>query len=78
MKDTIETLLDLDNDELIRQIYYSWDKSDCSLVGLIEILLFQEIQKHKKENGKYYDTDYDNIVLRISHYANKTSNHPQI
>ena len=60
----IESLLDLyDND--IKTLYHSWDKGDCSLVGLIEILLYQEIKNHKKENGDYYNTDYDDIKLRI-------------
>jgi hypothetical protein len=63
MRNTIENLLDL-NDENIKREYRSWDKGDCSLVGLIEILLYQEIQKHKKENGLYCDTDYDLIKLR--------------
>jgi hypothetical protein len=52
-------LLDKDNYE-IECMYRSWDKGDCSLIGLIEILLYQEIQKHKKYNGEYYD----NIKLR--------------
>ena len=61
----IEKLLDLDNSE-IKTLYNSWDKGDCSIIGLIEILLFQEIKKHKEHNGAYYDSDYDNIKLRIS------------
>ena len=60
----IEKLLDLDNSE-IKTLYNSWDKGDCSIIGLIEILLFQEIKKHKEKNGEYYDIDYDNIKLRI-------------
>jgi hypothetical protein len=34
-------------------------------VGITEIILFQFILEHKKENGEYYDTDYDEIKLRI-------------
>jgi hypothetical protein len=60
----IEKLLNLDDYE-IYDLYRSWDKGDCSLVVLIEILLFQEIKNHKKENGQYYDTDYDLIRLRL-------------
>ena len=63
-REDIEKLLDLD-DDVIKSLYNAWDKGDCSIVGLIEILLYQEIQKHKVENGLYYDTDYDNIILRI-------------
>ena len=33
-KNTIESLLDLNDDE-IKQLYNVWDKCDCSLVGLI-------------------------------------------
>ena len=66
-KNTIESLLDLNDDE-IKQLYNSWDKGDCSLVGLTEIYLYQCIKKHKKENGAYYDTDYDNIHLRYGQH----------
>lgn len=65
MKDIniIEKLLDL-NDIEIKTLYNSWDKGDCSLVGLVEIYLYQCIKKHKQENGVNYDTDYDIIKLR--------------
>ncbi len=66
-KDTIESLLDLNDDE-IKQLYNGWDKGDCSLVGLTEIYLYQCIKKHKQENGAYYDTDYDNIHLRYGQH----------
>ena len=59
----IEELLDFSIPE-IKTHYDCWDRGDCSLIGLIEILLFQEILKHKTENGAYYDTDYDIIHLR--------------
>jgi hypothetical protein len=62
-KQIIEGLLNLDNLE-IKELYNDWDKSDCSLVGLVEIYLYQCIKNHKLENGSYYDTDYDNIHLR--------------
>ena len=65
MKDRLEELLDLDNPD-IKRLYDSWDKGDCSTVGLIEILLVQEIAKHKQANGEFYDTDYDQIQLRYS------------
>lgn len=45
--ETITNLLDLKDLE-IKQLYYSWDKGDCSLVGIIEIYLFQSIKKHKE------------------------------
>lgn len=63
-REIVESLLDLNNVG-IKELYSSWDGSDCSLIGLIEILLYQEIKNHKLLNGKYYDTDYDNIKLRI-------------
>jgi len=62
-RDTIESLLDFKDDE-IKQLHWSWDRGDCSLVGLSEIYLYQCIKKHKQENGEYYDTDYDQIKLR--------------
>jgi hypothetical protein len=63
IRDTIESMLDMD-DPITKSNYMSWDKGDCSEVGLCEILLSQLIRQHKKENGDWYDTDYDQIKLR--------------
>ena len=63
-REIIEDLINLDDSE-IKTIYRRWDKGDRSEVGLIEILLYQVIKEHKQENGEYYDTDYDQIKLRI-------------
>jgi len=63
VRTNIEGLLDM-GDEEIKKLYGRWDNGDCSSVGLVEILLHQLIKEHKEENGEYYDTDYDNIVLR--------------
>ena len=63
----IENLLDLSDDE-IRQLHAKWDIGDCSLVGLVEIYLYQCIKKHKEKNGAYYDTDYDSIRLRYGQH----------
>ena len=59
----IESMLDF-SIEHTKNSYNSWDKSDCSLIGLIEILLIQEINLHKLENGDYSDSDYDEIQVR--------------
>jgi len=29
--------------------YYSWDKGECSLVGIIRVLLIQEVRKARKD-----------------------------
>jgi hypothetical protein len=63
MKDKLTALLDL-NDPATKQSYDRWDKGDCSDVGLCEILLRQLINKHKNENGEFYNTDYDEIKTR--------------
>ena len=63
MRDKIEELLDM-SDPMTKSHYMIWDSGDCSEVGLCEILLDQLIRKHKKDNGEYYDTDYDQIKLR--------------
>lgn len=60
----IEGLLDIDNNSKVRGNWMHWDKSDCGIIGLVEIYLRQLIDEHKKNNGVYYDTDYDEIVLR--------------
>lgn len=62
-REEIESLLDFNDDE-IKGLHNKWDKGDCSLIGLTEIYLYQLIKRHKRENGLYYDTDYDNIKLR--------------
>jgi hypothetical protein len=59
----IESLLDM-NDPITKRNWQSWNKGDCSGVGLCEILLAQLIREHKKENGEWYNTDYDEIKLR--------------
>ena len=61
----IEKLLNFE-DAQIRGLYNSWDKGDCSLIGLIEILLVQEIENHKKLMSIYYDEDFDHIKLRYT------------
>jgi hypothetical protein len=70
MKDKIEELLNLEDPE-IKSLYNSWDKGDCSDVGLCEILLYQLIKEHKESNGEFYDKDYDQIQLR---YGKKETN----
>jgi hypothetical protein len=62
-RNTIESMLDMD-DPITKRNYMSWDKGDCSEVGLCEILLSQLIRQHKQENGYWYERDYDQIKLR--------------
>jgi len=62
-RDQIESLLNME-DPITKRSYASWDKGDCSKVGLCEILLAQLIREHKQENGEWYDRDYDQIKLR--------------
>jgi hypothetical protein len=62
-RNTIESMLDMD-DPITKKNYMSWDKGDCSEVGLCEILLSQLIRQHKQENGYWYERDYDQIKLR--------------
>lgn len=64
----IESLLNMD-DPITKQNWMSWDKKDCSEVGLCEILLSQLIREHKQENGEWYNTDYDEIKLRYRIYC---------
>jgi hypothetical protein len=60
-RDDIEKLLDL-NEEKIRTLYMGWDKGDCSLIGLIRILLIQEIRKEIKSRKGYYDGQYEDLL----------------
>ena len=63
MRDRLEVMINK-NDEEIKSMFNTWDKGDCSEIGLCEILLYQLIKEHKLEHGINYDTDYDNIKLR--------------
>jgi len=60
----IEELLDMENSN-IRNLHNSWDKGDCSLIGLIRILMIQEIQKEKITRGVQYDGQYDDFLESI-------------
>lgn len=66
----VESLLDLEfddgnvNHQQIKQLYWSWDKGDCSTVGLIRLLMIQECRKHIRENGSYSD-DSVKIMLEF-------------
>ena len=62
-KEQIESLLNME-DPVTKLHYMSWDKGDCSEVGLCEILLAQLIREHKQENGEWYNRDFDQIKLR--------------
>jgi hypothetical protein len=62
-RDIIESMLNME-DLITKQHWMSWDKGDCSEIGLCEILLAQLIREHKEVNGLYYDTDFDKITLR--------------
>ena len=50
---TIKDIEKFINDETFNSDYYYWDKSDCSLVGLIIVLLKQEIRNARKDPYEY-------------------------
>ena len=60
-RDDVENLLNLENTE-IQGLYQSWDKGDCSIIGLARIFLIQEIKKEIKIRGQHYDGQYDEIL----------------
>lgn len=57
----IEGLLDL-NFELTDDDYISWDRGDCSLIGILIILLKQEI---RKLDSLHYDYIAKNSLLEF-------------
>jgi len=63
-KDNIEKLLDMEGEE-IRSLYKTWDKGDCSIIGLTRILMIQEILKEIEERGKSYDGQYDELLKSL-------------
>lgn len=60
-KDDVEKFLNLDINE-IQEMYMSWDKGDCSLIGLIRIFMIQEIKKEIKRRGVHYDGQYNELL----------------
>lgn len=50
----LEKFIDMNSSE-----YWTWDKSDCSLVGLIRVLLIQEIKTAKKDP---WNTTFDDLL----------------
>jgi len=56
---TITSLLD-DSPET-NEMYRLWDLGDCSLIGLLKILLKQEINKEIKSRGQYYDGEFKEL-----------------
>jgi hypothetical protein len=63
-RDDIEKLLDLEN-SYIRNLYNTWDKGDCSTIGLARMLLIQEIHKEIEIRGNQYDGQYDDFLESI-------------
>jgi hypothetical protein len=59
----LEKLIDFSDPE-IKILYDEWFENDCSIVGLSEILVYQNIKEEKKYDKNNYDKDYDKIVLR--------------
>ena len=57
----IEKLLDMEN-LTTRLNLRSWDKCDCSRVGIVRILLIQTIEEEIKDRGEYYDGCYDKLL----------------
>ena len=60
-RDAIEELLELDN-SYIKNLYNSWDKGDCSTIGLARMLLIQEILKEIELRNIHYDGQYDDLL----------------
>ena len=61
MINTIEKLLNME-DSTTRSNWMSWDKGDCSKVGVVRILLIQTIEEEIKERGDYYDGCYNKLL----------------
>ena len=64
-RDEISKLLDLENPTTLSN-WMSWDKGDCSKVGIIRILLIQEIGNEIRERGNYYDGCYDKLLESLN------------
>lgn len=61
----IPPLLNLNDEEIVWR-FNSWDKSDCSDIGLVKILLIQLLRDHIKENGDYADQDFVELLHKIT------------
>jgi len=60
----LDKFIDINSDK-IRSLYGTWDKGDCSIIGLLRILMIQEIEKEINDRGQYYDGQYDEILLSL-------------
>jgi len=65
MNNKVFELLDL-TDQDIAQKYRGWDKGDCSDSGLVQILLYQTIKQHRKENGEYRNREDDDLFEMLN------------
>ena len=63
LRNTLENSIEL-SDPKIEELYTKWIAEDMGDVGLCEILLYQLIEKTKKEKGDDYNGEFNNIVLR--------------
>ena len=67
MRNEIENLLNLEN-PLIKTLYNSWDKCDCSEIGLAVILLKQLINTEIEFRNKQYDGCFDELLKSLNNY----------
>jgi hypothetical protein len=57
-------LVDKSDDEII-QLYTEWKKHDATMVGLVRILMIQEIKWSIKQKGEFYYNQYDAILKSL-------------
>lgn len=52
-----------DND--IKVLYLDWKNEDATIVGLVRILMIQEIKWSIKQKGKFYYGQYDKLLKSV-------------
>jgi hypothetical protein len=54
------------SDDKIRKMYQDWKREDSTMVGLVRILMIQEIEWSSKQKGpEFYYGQYDEILKTL-------------
>lgn len=62
-KNLEENLYLMDNE--IWNLYNSWDKGDCSNIGMFKIFFIQMIKSEIETRGQYYQGDFDELLKTL-------------
>lgn len=58
-------LIDKSADNQVRDLYLDWKARDSTMVGLVRILMIQEINWSIKQKGEFYYGQYDELLKAL-------------